>query len=585
MRLDLPMREADALQHMLDDIRFRGSPIDPGHAPLNSTPGAMSPSTPRQHLPTLTTAAAALAVLLIGVRYGTFVAADTDPYSYVSQADLIAAGTLRIDQSFARALPWIDPELAFAPPGYTLGADKRFIVPVHASGLPLIMAAFQRLAGDRQAVYFVVPLLAALAVWMTARLGNALHGPATGAAAAVLLAANPVFLFQVPQPVSDVPATAWWTMAFAFACGASTTSAVVAGAATSMAIATRPNLVPFAAAVGGYLLWRVVRSGTTARRAALLRAIAFCAAALPGCLFVALLNQYLHGSPLMSGYGPLGDYFRLEHVGPNLDRYPRWLLETGTAYLALALAAPLVAGRNANRAGTSCNGGAMLDAGAVSMLLAFIVGLFAMTIFYGYFGREEWVYLRLLLPAYPAAIVLSVVVAQQLAGRLAGGNRHRASALGLLAVAVLTGWSAREAVRRGVFNIHVVERRYLDVGRHIAAATPGTAAFITGIHAGSVRYYSGRSTLYFPQLYRRALDLSIVTLREMGHHPYILLEAGEEEHFARRFGENSPLARLDWPARYETVEGTKVRIWDPADRARFVAGETISTGKIEPHVR
>jgi hypothetical protein len=71
----------------------------------------------------------------------------------------------------------------------------------------------------------------------------------------------------------------------------------------------------------------------------------------------------------------------------------------------------------------------------------------------------------------------------------------------------------------------------------------------------------------------------------MGHHPYILLEAGEEEAFARRFGENSPLARLDWPPRYETVEGTKVRIWDPADRARFVAGETIATGRIEPDAR
>jgi hypothetical protein len=184
------------------------------------------------------------------------------------------------------------------------------------------------------------------------------------------------------------------------------------------------------------------------------------------------------------------------------------------------------------------------------------------------------------MPAYPAAIVLSVLSAQRLLRRLAAGRRIAYAAILAAMVIGVCGWHVRETVRRGVFLFAAIERRYLDVGRHVAAHTPGTAAFVTGIHAGSVRYYSGRLTIYFPRLYRRALDLSVTTLRGMGYQPYILLEAGEEEEFRARFGENSALARLDWPARYETIEGITVRIWDPADRARFLAGATIETERI-----
>ena len=37
----------------------------------------------------------AIAIVAVGVRWGTFAAADSDPYGYVSEADLMARGSLR----------------------------------------------------------------------------------------------------------------------------------------------------------------------------------------------------------------------------------------------------------------------------------------------------------------------------------------------------------------------------------------------------------------------------------------------------------------------------------------------------------
>jgi hypothetical protein len=36
----------------------------------------------------------------------------------------------------------------------------------------------------------------------------------------------------------------------------------------------------------------------------------------------------MYGGPLKSGYGDLSFLFRLEHIWPNLQRYPVWLIQT-----------------------------------------------------------------------------------------------------------------------------------------------------------------------------------------------------------------------------------------------------------------
>jgi len=59
----------------------------------------------------------------------------------------------------------------------------------------------------------------------------------------------------------------------------------------------------------------------------------------------------------------------------------------------------------------------------------------------------------------------------------------------------------------------------------------------------------------------------------------LLFERREEPQFRDRFRADSPLGALDWPPRLDL--NRQVRVYDPADRARFLAGEKYPT-EIQP---
>jgi hypothetical protein len=250
------------------------------------------------------------------------------------------------------------------------------------------------------------------------------------------------------------------------------------------------------------------------------------------------------------------------NAGPNLDRYPRWFVSSETPFMCLAAVAAWLGARN--RA-------------AVKLLLAFAAVVFVSYLFYIPFGRDDVAYLRFLLPAYPALLVLSVGAAIELATR-AGVRRAALAAGGVCAIVALV--HVRTASTRHVLAFRDLESRYVDVGRYVAQAMPQNALFVSGLHCGSIRYYSGRLTLRYDLLQPGWLDEAIRTLRSRGYHPYIALEEGEEPDFRQQFDRFSELARLDWPPAAERSEPVRVRIYDPADRARFLAGEGIVTGDV-----
>src|SRR5919108_757951 len=187
--------------------------------------GDIRPSTIAiRHLPSAMTrfapaVAAALvaagAAFVVGLLWGTFAAGGSDSSCYLNQARLFASGTTRIEQPLVLSAPWPRAEFTFTPAGHVPSrAARDAIVPMCPPGLPLLMAAARIV---RLGEFIVVPLLGALAVWLTFVLGRRFESPAAGATSAVLFACSPIFLYQVVQPMTDVPAAACWLLAIVLA--------------------------------------------------------------------------------------------------------------------------------------------------------------------------------------------------------------------------------------------------------------------------------------------------------------------------------------------------------------------------------
>jgi len=496
-------------------------------------------------------AAAAVIVVILGLVSGAFVAGGADSYGYVSQADLWIRGSLIVEQPFARNMTWPNAAASLAPLGYRPyrpGAHGGDLVPIYASGLPMMMAGFKRVGGPR-AVFYVVPILGGLAVWATYLMGVRVGGRLVGLAAAVLLATSPPFLFELLSPTSDVPVTAWWAVALVLVVSGGRASAFGAGLAAGAAILTRPNLVPLAAIPGLWLAWRAARSGGSVHRALL-----FAAGTMPACVAIAVINQRLYGSPLLSGYGTLDALYQWRYLSQNLAHYPRWLVDAQTPLVAVALVAPFLVrphGFGRNAAGGSRS--------IAIMWLCFIGAVFLSYLFYIPF--DDWTYLRFMLPAYPPLLVLTSVGLVAAATRVFRRARVVSSAI---VVAVLACHGLNYSLERS-WPVSAGEQRYAGIGEYIATHLPERAALLSMQHSGSVRYYSGRLTVRYDVIGPEHLDFVIEELRRLGYRPYLVLDDWEEPRFRTRFQGRSRLASLDWVPVAMFRSGT-TKIYDLPDR-------------------
>jgi hypothetical protein len=249
--------------------------------------------------------------------------------------------------------------------------------------------------------------------------------------------------------------------------------------------------------------------------------------------------------------------FNWSHVWPNLARYPRWLLETETPFVLLALIAPFV---------LQPIHAARLDQPSPRTIavvwLCFIATVLLSYLFYLPF--DEWWYLRFLLPAYPPILVLSSAALVRLLTPL---TRVAPDAKGFAAaavVALVARHGVDYAVNRGAPDLWRAEQRYLTVGEY-AAMLPDRAVLICMQHSGAARYYSGRITVRYDVMRPTDLDLVLAELRRLGYYPYLVLDDWEEPKFRDRFKGQSALAALDWTP-VAQLHSNQVRIYDPADR-------------------
>ena len=251
-------------------------------------------------------AAIAAAVLAVAVGttcllQGAFTAAGADPYGYVSQARLWADGSpLTLLPAVALDAP-VDAA-AFCPLGYKPGPVPGTIVPGYSAGYPMIMASLETAAGPA-AGFMVVPLAAALAVWLTFVVGRRYMTRGWALAVAACVACSPVFLFQAMQPMSDVPMTALCLGGVALGLRGTMASGIAAGAMGTLAILTRPNLLPLILPLSMFLAMDEAHART------FVRGVAFALGCLPGVVLVAAIDQVLYGSALTSGYGRLVDLY------------------------------------------------------------------------------------------------------------------------------------------------------------------------------------------------------------------------------------------------------------------------------------
>ena len=466
--------------------------------------------------------ALALTAALLGLRFGTFVASGSDSYGYVSQADLWLHRTLIIDEPLSAEAPWRYANFTLTPLGYHPGDRRGTMVPTYSPGLPIVMAGFKAIGGET-AVYWVVPLIGALAVWLTYVLGAKLAGGEAGVLAALALLVSPAFLFQLMWPMSDVPVMAWWLASIVLALGRTRYHAFGAGLLTAAAVLTRPNLVLLAIPIAALV---AIQQATWRER--LERAFVFGIAALPGPVAVAMINNHLFGSPFSSGYGTFATIYSWRYFTANVTQYPIWLLETQTPFVLLALVAPPLLRSGANP-----------DARRIAVFgLSFSLVLLLSYLWYTPY--DNWTYLRFLLPAYPLLLAAAAAVFTYLAPT---APRRRPLAFITLAVllAAVGFWQGRAA-----FGVRADESRSLAAAR-FAAALPDNAAIICNQHSGSIRYYANRVTLRYewlePDVYTEAIDY----LHSIGRPVFVVLDDVERDVFRARYASVTDVSWLDTP--------------------------------------
>lgn len=458
--------------------------------------------------------AAATWTLVGGLAFSTYIAGGADASGYLNQARLFARGRVLDGTRVSEHPPWREPLFKLSPLGYRPTSDHQHLTPSYPPGYPLLMAPMFLM--DERAAYLVVPICGAFVVWWTFALGRRLGESGPGAAAALLVSVSPTFLYQLVQPMSDVPATAAWLLALYLATWQTVSSAAFGGLAAGVAILIRPNLMPLAG-----LMWAacVVTDQSPGRWR---RAAAAALATAPAVAALGIIHSIRYGSPFASGYAPMRDLFAWSNIGPNLDRYPRWMFETHTPLVALFLLAPLWIVRRRDESRSLFM---ILWLFAAAAVLAYLP--------YVYFQDFEWTYTRFLLPALPIVWLLTFTPFARLL------RRARPAAAPLLtvpALACLVVFSIAVAKHRYVFELRDGERKYVHAGDYVRRVLPANAIVISMQHSGSLWFYSRHPILRWDHVEPGRLDEAIAWSSAHGYAPFIVVDGEEFERMKQRFG-------------------------------------------------
>ncbi len=457
------------------------------------------------------------------VHANSFTAGGADSSGYLNAARLFAQGRVseRIEILRRLGLPSSDRDL-FLPLGYRPGARPDTMAPLYPPGLPLHMAAAGEIAGWKAAPFLTGPLAAVAALVLLFLLARELGlSPGFCAAGGVLLASCPIFFGMAVQPMSDVPATAWVLAALLLALRArrSGSAAVVAGAALGVAVLVRPTnalaVFPLALALPARI------------RSFLAAAIG----AIPLAGFLLFYDLTAFGKAAETGYGSMLSWtMSSANLLPDLRHYGYWVPVLLTPLVPLGwLLLPL---------------DRRIPLRTRSLLLVWFGSFFAFYCFYQPY--EDWWSVRFLLPGIPAVILAALLLARDIADRLAQGLSPRAfrwtrvAGLALLAAMVLAG--VRHIRRFEIFSIRTGERVYRDASLRAASAVPERSLIVSMQMSGALKYYTNRPIARWDAIRPGRFSELRHAVEERGFCWYALLWPFEEEGF-----------RKNLPGRWERI--------------------------------
>ena len=482
--------------------------------------------------------AVAMGAAIVGVWRGTWAVGGSDSSCYALMAQAFATGHLQPVTTLANDAPWPDVSATFAPGGFIpspVRADAS--APVCAPGFSVLLAPLY-VAGGADAIFLLTPLAGALLVYLTFVFGRTLGSEPVGLGAAILVAFNPVFVFQVVQPMNDVTVAALW-MAVVVLAACHPERTLWIGAVTGLAILVRPNLAPAAIVIALWCSSRGWRSAMT-----------FGAGALPAVIALVLLNTALYAHPLKSGYGAAGDLFSIAYVMTNVRNYGSALWQTQLALPSFGFAAILVLPRDKRRIVSLST----LVAGAIISVYLF------------YRPLPEWWYLRFWLPALPVLTVLALATLVHVTRR---------QWIVIPVVLLVGGFAVRTPAMGDALNLAHLEKRFRTAAAVVKERLPEHAVYLTVWESGSLRYHAERDALVWDSLAPTSLDTALDWLNARGREPYIVIEDWEEPIFRARFAADSLIGQLDWPPRFDIER--RVKIYRPADRSAYLRGDTIPT--------
>jgi hypothetical protein len=271
--------------------------------------------------------------------------------------------------------------------------------------------------------------------------------------------------------MSDTPAMVWTTAAvlWAWQSRRRTWLALPAGVAVALAVLVRPSDMLAFVPVGLALGW------------SLRRWILLGLGGLPGAVFQGLINHAAYGKIFKTGYGDIGAVFGWHFIPGTLAHYAIWMPILLSPLVLLAFGLPALRRRE----------------GMSTTLLAVWGVIFP--VFYLVYActRDDWWYLRYLLPSFPPLIVASLLVLRALATRVR--LTPRAAWFAPAAAVILiygVGWTRHLHAHTSGIG----EQVYPEMAGWVRENLPANAVVLTMQTSGALLFYTDLTLVRWDQI-------------------------------------------------------------------------------------